>query len=79
MTEWNPGELALGALADPIHKQMGLEENETELEQADLDALNRLRIRGVIPERLAWNSSNKVIKKLITRLEKEGRISKVTT
>lgn len=72
--KFRAGNIKLGALSPPLHEQMGVDPGDVELEQLDLDALNRLRIRGDITERVCWRAMNNLITNMLKRLEREGII-----
>lgn len=65
-------DINLGGAALPLYLQLGIERVLVESEQADLDALNRLRARGLLPPSVAVENCQFVFRKLFTRLVDEG-------
>ena len=56
-------EIVVGSLASPLHEQIGCEAVVVEAFQAQLDALNLLRVHEIIPEGVAWLGAERVILK----------------
>lgn len=52
----------LGALAPPLAAQLGVPPHSTMHHQADLDAITRLAVRGVLTERQVVAARRKVLK-----------------
>ena len=57
-------EIEVGTLAQPLHEQLRVAPESVKHHQRDLDALNRLRIRGIIPPAIAWKGVEKVLENL---------------
>ena len=57
-------ELVFGAMAPKLHEQIGCEPEKVEQFQKDLDAINRLRIRGMLNHSEVKKAELRVIKKL---------------
>ena len=57
-------EIIIGALAPPLHQQLGVDLEATQAHQKDVDALNRLRIRGLISRAQAGIAERKIIRSL---------------
>ena len=66
--------ISFGAMAPPLIEQLsefGIKQSE-ELEhiQKDIDAINRVRIRGIIPRSKAIKGEQKLFKKITTIVQK---------
>ena len=72
--EWEGRTLEIGALARPIHEQIGLDADVTKIEQRAVDSFNYLRIHGYLGGMAVANGCNEVIARMIKRLLKEGYI-----
>ena len=54
--------IELGALSPPLHEQLDVPMELLEHEQKDVDALIRLRVRGIIPRSAARNYELRVVR-----------------
>ena len=61
--------MELGAMANPLHEQLGINADLVETEQKAINALNYLRIRKFIPA----GEVEKVEKRIIKSLERKMR------
>ena len=65
-------DIDVSGTAPPLHIQMGIEEAYVEQEQADLKAIHRLRVRGLMAPQMAVASCNLVLDTTIRRLVGTG-------
>ena len=63
-------QIHIGALAPPLHEQLAVPPEVLDQQQQDIDALIRLRVRGVIPSSVARRGESKVIKE-VTKIVEE--------
>ena len=61
-------DIDVSGTAPPLHLQLGIEEAYVEQEEADLKALHRLRVRGLITPPLAHSACGMVLETAIRRL-----------
>ena len=63
--ELPPGcQVVIGALAPPFHEQLGMDPQAVNAHQKDANALNRLRIRGVITQAEAERAERRLVREL---------------
>lgn len=66
--------LSIGALSDPLDVQLKtfkLDKKEIEHWQKDIDALNRLRIRGIIAKSAIINGEKKLFRQITKAIKKK--------
>ena len=57
-----------GGMAPPLAEQLGVEPEKIEHFQKDMDALVRLRVRGIIPDDTAHRGETKVLNQMVKEL-----------
>ena len=70
----NLTDLQLGAMAPPIHEQLGVSEGQVTKYQRGLEALNYLRIHGFLPTSIAWKRAHMLCARMLKDLAKQGVI-----
>ena len=56
--------LRFGAMSPKLYEQLNVEPQKVENEQKDLDAINRLRIRGLLTRQEVQRAEMRLIKRL---------------
>ena len=62
--------IRVGAMAPPLHEQLGVPAELLNHQQQDIDALIRLRVRGVLAPSVARKGEERVIKEVVRVVER---------
>ena len=66
-------EVQMGALAPPLHEQLGVPAEDVAKYQRALESLNYLRIHGFLPASIAWKRAEMAMARMLKDLEKLAR------
>ncbi len=66
-----PSNITAGAMAPPLHEQLGVPEERVALYQRACDSLHFLRVHRFLGPAVAWRGVGNVIKALRKDLERE--------
>ena len=66
-------QIQMGALAPPLHEQLGVPAEDVAKYQRALESLNYLRIHGFLPASIALKRSEMAMARVLKDLEKRAR------
>ena len=66
-------EVHMGALAPPLHEQLGVPAEDVAKYQRALESLNYLRVHGFLPASTAWKRAEMAMARMSKELEELAR------